>query len=169
MPYAQIHYPFENKERFEERFPADFIAEGLDQTRGWFYTLMRAVAPRSSTTPAFENVIVNGMVLGRGRQEDVEAPEELSGPDLVFNPFGSDALRWYMVSGQLLVGGDIEVAKDGAAIAHVSGWSSCRSGTRSTSSACTRTRTASRRRSRRIRRRFSTGTSWRRRVSSWNR
>ena len=62
MPYAQAHYPFENKEHFESHFPADFIAEGLDQTRGWFYTLMvlsRALFDR----PAFRNVVVNGLVL----------------------------------------------------------------------------------------------------------
>ena len=62
MPYAQLHYPFENKERFEKGFPAHFIAEGLDQTRGWFYTLM-VLSTCLFDKPAFTNLIVNGMVL----------------------------------------------------------------------------------------------------------
>ena len=62
MPYAQCHYPFENKEKFEASFPADFIAEGLDQTRGWFYTLM-VLSTHLFDKPAFQNLIVNGLVL----------------------------------------------------------------------------------------------------------
>ena len=62
MPYAQQHYPFENKEVFERGFPADFIAEGLDQTRGWFYTLM-VISTALFDKPAFKNLIVNGLVL----------------------------------------------------------------------------------------------------------
>ena len=62
MPYAQQHYPFENKEKFENGFPADFIAEGLDQTRGWFYTLM-VISTALFDKPAFKNLIVNGLVL----------------------------------------------------------------------------------------------------------
>ena len=61
MPYAQLHYPFENKDIFENGFPADFIAEGLDQTRGWFYTLM-VLSTALQGKPAFKNVIVNGLV-----------------------------------------------------------------------------------------------------------
>ena len=62
MPYAQLHYPFENKEKFEKNFPADFIAEGLDQTRGWFYTLT-VLGAALFDKPAFKNLIVNGLVL----------------------------------------------------------------------------------------------------------
>ena len=62
MPYAQLHYPFENQEYFERGFPADFIAEGLDQTRGWFYTLM-VISTGLFGKPAFKNLIVNGLVL----------------------------------------------------------------------------------------------------------
>ena len=62
MPYAQNHYPFENKESFEANFPSDFIAEGLDQTRGWFYTLM-VLSTALFDKPAFKNVVVNGLVL----------------------------------------------------------------------------------------------------------
>ncbi len=60
MPYAQLHYPFENRKRFEDNFPADFIAEGLDQTRGWFYTLT-VLSSALFKKPAFKNVIVNGI------------------------------------------------------------------------------------------------------------
>ncbi len=62
MPYAQQHYPFENKDKFEKNFPADFIAEGLDQTRGWFYTLL-VLSTHLFDRPPFKNLIVNGLVL----------------------------------------------------------------------------------------------------------
>ena len=68
MPYAQQHYPFENKETFEASFPADFIAEGLDQTRGWFYTLT-VLAAALFDKPAFKNLICNGLVLAEVRQQ----------------------------------------------------------------------------------------------------
>jgi len=62
MPYAQVHYPFENKKQFEENFPADFIAEGIDQTRGWFYTLL-VLSTALFGKPPFKNLVCNGMVL----------------------------------------------------------------------------------------------------------
>ena len=77
MPYAQIHYPFENAEQFSRVFPADFIAEGLDQTRGWFYTLA-VVAAALFDKPAFYNVVVNGMVLAEDGKEDEQTAQELS-------------------------------------------------------------------------------------------
>ena len=80
MPYAQLHYPFENKQEFEDNFPAQFIAEGLDQTRGWFYTL-HVLASILFDKPAFENVIVNGIFAGGGWREALEAKAELSGPE----------------------------------------------------------------------------------------
>lgn len=64
MPYAQVHYPFESKREFEDAFPADFIAEGIDQTRGWFYTLL-VLATALFGQPPFKNVIVNGLILAR--------------------------------------------------------------------------------------------------------
>ncbi len=76
MPYAQLHYPFENQSVFNAGFPAEFIAEGLDQTRGWFYTLT-VLSAALFKKPAFRNVIVNGMVDGRRRQKDVEAAAQL--------------------------------------------------------------------------------------------
>ena len=77
MPYAQIHYPFENKESFSRVFPADFIAEGLDQTRGWFYTLV-VVASALFDKPAFHNVVRQRTGAGRRRQEDEQTAQELS-------------------------------------------------------------------------------------------
>jgi isoleucyl-tRNA synthetase len=71
MPYAQLHYPFENKEVFEAGFPAEFIAEGLDQTRGWFYTLT-VLSAALYDKPAFRNVIVNGMVMAEDGKKNVE-------------------------------------------------------------------------------------------------
>ena len=73
MPYAQAHYPFENKEHFEAHFPADFIAEGLDQTRGWFYTLM-VLSTALFDQPAFRNVVVNGLVLAEDGQKMTKRP-----------------------------------------------------------------------------------------------
>ena len=75
MPYAQQHYPFENSATFKENFPADFIAEGLDQTRGWFYTLM-VLSTALFDRPAFKNLICNGLVLAADGK-DVKIPQEL--------------------------------------------------------------------------------------------
>jgi len=116
MPFAQLHYPFENKERFEAHFPGDFIVEYIAQTRGWFYTLMVMGTALFDRAP-FRNCMCHGVVLAEGGQKMSKRLQNYPDPISVFNQFGSDALRWYMVSGQLLVGGDIEVAKDGAAIA----------------------------------------------------
>jgi len=116
MPFAQLHYPFENKERFEAHFPGDFIVEYIAQTRGWFYTLMVMGTALFDRAP-FRNCMCHGVVLAEGGQKMSKRLQNYPDPLDVFNQFGSDALRWYMVSGQLLVGGDIEVAKDGAAIA----------------------------------------------------
>jgi isoleucyl-tRNA synthetase len=79
MPYAQLHYPFENKEVFEAGFPAEFIAEGLDQTRGWFYTLT-VLAAALHDKPAFRNVIVNGMVMAEDGKKNVKKPAQLHAP-----------------------------------------------------------------------------------------
>ena len=76
MPYAQLHYPFENHDVFKSGFPAEFIAEGLDQTRGWFYTLT-VLAAAIFDKPAFNNVIVNGLVLAEERQKNVEVIAKL--------------------------------------------------------------------------------------------
>jgi len=97
MPYAQQHYPFENKERFEKGFPADFIAEGLDQTRGWFYTLM-VLATALFDKPAFKNLIVNGLVLAGDGKKMSKRLKNYPDPNLVINKYGADALRLYLIN-----------------------------------------------------------------------
>lgn len=96
MPYAQSHYPFENKQRFEEHFPADFIAEGLDQTRGWFYTLM-VLSTALFDKPAFKNVIVNGLVLAEDGRKMSKRLKNYPDPVAMLNTYGADALRLYMI------------------------------------------------------------------------
>ncbi len=97
MPYAQWHYPFENKELFEKAFPADFIAEGVDQTRGWFYTL-HAIASMISDKPAYKNVVSNGLVLDKDGQKMSKRLGNAIDPFTTISQYGADALRWYMVS-----------------------------------------------------------------------
>ena len=97
MPYGQAHYPFENKEEFEKNFPADFIAEGLDQTRGWFYTLL-VLSTAMFGRPAFRNVIVNGIVLAEDGRKMSKSLRNYPPPDEVMNKHGADALRLYLLS-----------------------------------------------------------------------
>ena len=97
MPYGQKHYPFENKEKFEEGFPADFIAEGLDQTRGWFYTLM-VIATALFDKPAFKNLIVNGLVLAEDGKKMSKRLKNYPDPSLIVNKYGADALRVYLIN-----------------------------------------------------------------------
>lgn len=106
MPYASWHYPFENKERVEKIFPADFIAEGLDQTRGWFYTLhvlataltLNGGLGKNHSVPAFKNVIVNGLVLAEDGKKLSKKLRNYTEPELVFEKFGADALRYFLLS-----------------------------------------------------------------------
>lgn len=98
MPYAQIHYPFENAQGFtENRFPADFIAEGLDQTRGWFYTLM-VLSTALFDKPAFKNLIVNGLVLAEDGKKMSKRLKNYPDPMDVVNRYGADALRLYLIN-----------------------------------------------------------------------
>lgn len=97
MPYAQQHYPFENKEKFEGGFPADFIAEGLDQTRGWFYTLM-VLSTALFDKPAFKNLIVNGLVLAGDGKKMSKRLKNYPDPMLVISKYGADALRMYLMN-----------------------------------------------------------------------
>lgn len=98
MPYAQVHYPFENKEKFEQsQFPADFIAEGLDQTRGWFYTLM-VISTALFDKPAFKNLIVNGLVLAEDGRKMSKRLKNYPDPMDVVNSNGADALRLYLIN-----------------------------------------------------------------------
>jgi len=97
MPYAQVHYPFEAKEGFEEVYPADFIAEGVDQTRGWFYTL-HAIATMLFDSVAFKNIISNGLVLDKNGNKMSKRLGNAVDPFEVLRKYGADATRWYMIS-----------------------------------------------------------------------
>jgi len=99
MPYAQIHYPFENKEAFDARkvYPADFIAEGVDQTRGWFFTL-HAIATMIFDSVAFKNVVSNGLVLDKNGNKMSKRLGNAVDPFATIRQYGSDPLRWYMIT-----------------------------------------------------------------------
>lgn len=97
MPYAQWHYPFENKEIFDANYPADFIAEGVDQTRGWFFTL-HAIAVMLKKSVAFKNVIANGLVLDKNGAKMSKRLGNAVDPFMTINEHGPDATRWYMIS-----------------------------------------------------------------------
>ena len=96
MPYAQVHYPFENRENFSKMFPADFIAEGVDQTRGWFFTL-HAIATMISNSVAFKNIISNGLVLDKNGNKMSKRLGNAVDPFSTIEEYGSDPLRWYML------------------------------------------------------------------------
>jgi len=99
MPYAQWHYPFENKDKIDENkdFPADFIAEGVDQTRGWFYTL-HAISTLVFDKVAYKNVVSNGLVLDKNGQKMSKRLGNATDPFETLNEYGPDATRWYMIS-----------------------------------------------------------------------
>lgn len=112
MPYAQLHYPFENKERFEKIFPADFIAEGLDQTRGWFYTLS-VLSAALFQKPAFRNVVVNGLVLAEDGRKMSKRWKNYTPPDDLMGEFGADSVRLYMLNSAILRGEDLRFSNEG--------------------------------------------------------
>ncbi len=97
MPYAQWHYPFENEDKFEQAFPADFIAEGVDQTRGWFYTL-HAIATMAFDQVAYRNVVSNGLVLDKNGVKMSKRLGNAVEPFETLAKYGADATRWYMIS-----------------------------------------------------------------------
>ncbi len=97
MPYAQLHYPFENKEVFEKNFPADFIAEGVDQTRGWFFTL-HAIATMLFDSVAYKTVVSNGLVLDKNGNKMSKRLGNAVDPFETLNTYGPDATRWYMIT-----------------------------------------------------------------------
>ncbi|MEM9405314.1 MAG: isoleucine--tRNA ligase, partial [Acidobacteriota bacterium] len=103
MPYAQLHYPFENEDVFEAGFPAEFIAEGLDQTRGWFYTLT-VLAAALYDKPAFQNCIVNGMVMAEDGKKMSKRLRNYTPPDDLMEEFGADSLRLYLINSGLMKG-----------------------------------------------------------------
>ena len=97
MPYAQLHYPFENKDIFEKNYPADFIAEGVDQTRGWFFTL-HAISTMLFDSVAYKNVISNGLVLDKNGNKMSKRLGNAVDPFITIAKYGADATRWYMIS-----------------------------------------------------------------------
>jgi isoleucyl-tRNA synthetase len=112
MPYATMHYPFENKELFEKSFPAQCIAEGLDQTRGWFYTLM-VLSTALFDQPAFENVIVSGIVMAADGKKMSKRLKNYTAPDELMSHYGADALRLYLISSNLVKGEEMKFSDEG--------------------------------------------------------
>jgi len=115
MPYAQVHYPFENKQWFEENFPADFITEYVAQTRGWFYTLMVLSTALFDRIP-FKNVICHGTILDENSQKLSKRLKNYPDPIEIFDKIGSDSMRFYMVSQPVMRGQELKVDKEGKAI-----------------------------------------------------
>lgn len=111
MPYGQAHYPFENKDWFENHFPADFIVEYTAQTRGWFYTLM-VLSTALFDRPPFWNCICHGVVLDEKGQKLSKRLNNYADPKEIFALYGSDALRWLMVSSPVLRGGELLIDKE---------------------------------------------------------
>ncbi|MDR3132014.1 MAG: isoleucine--tRNA ligase [Rickettsiales bacterium] len=118
MPFAQVHYPFENKEWFENNFPADFITEYIAQTRGWFYTLFVLSTALFDSEP-FKNCICHGVVLDVKGQKLSKRLNNYADPMEVFDKYGSDALRFLMLSGSIVCGGNLLLDKEGNSIRDV--------------------------------------------------
>jgi isoleucyl-tRNA synthetase len=112
MPYAQLHYPFENQDVFKNGFPAEFIAEGLDQTRGWFYTLT-VLSAALFDKPAFKNVIVNGMVLAADGKKMSKRLRNYTAPDELIELHGADALRLFLINSGLVKAEELRFTDDG--------------------------------------------------------
>ncbi|KAL1007813.1 hypothetical protein UPYG_G00091930 [Umbra pygmaea] len=112
MPYAQVHYPFENRKEFEDTFPADFIAEGIDQTRGWFYTLL-VLSTALFGKPPFKNVIVNGLVLASDGQKMSKRKKNYPDPGLVVQSYGADALRLYLINSPVVRAENLRFKEEG--------------------------------------------------------
>ena len=110
MPFAQVHYPFENREWFESHFPGDFIVEYIGQTRGWFYTL-HVLSTALFDKPAFETCVVHGVLLGDDGQKLSKRLQNYPDPVDVFDSIGSDAMRWSLLSSAAVRGGDMVAAK----------------------------------------------------------
>jgi len=112
MPYAQNHYPFENRSLFEQGFPADFIGEGLDQTRGWFYTLT-ILSTALFNGPAFRNVVVNGIVLAQDGSKMSKRLRNYPDPGVVIGKYGADAIRLYMMHSPAVKADDLCFSEHG--------------------------------------------------------
>jgi isoleucyl-tRNA synthetase len=112
MPFAQVHYPFENRDWFDTHNPADYIVEYIGQTRGWFYT-MHVLATALFDRPAFKNVISHGIVLGNDGQKMSKSLRNYPDVNEVFERDGSDAMRWFLMSSPVLRGGNLIVTEEG--------------------------------------------------------
>jgi isoleucyl-tRNA synthetase len=112
MPYAQMHYPFENEKKFNENFPAEFIAEGVDQTRAWFYYL-HAIANGIKNSHAFKNVIVNGIVLAEDGKKMSKKLNNYPDPMFVFDKYGADALRYYLLTSPVMIAENLNFSEKG--------------------------------------------------------
>ncbi len=112
MPYGQEHYPFANKERFEKNFPANFIAEGLDQTRGWFYTMM-VLATALFGREAAQNIIVNGIVMAEDGQKMSKRLKNYPDPAEIFEKYSVDAMRYYLLASPVLVAENLNFSEEG--------------------------------------------------------
>ncbi|HUO46412.1 MAG TPA: isoleucine--tRNA ligase [Acidimicrobiia bacterium] len=112
MPYGQLHYPFENQARFEATFPARFIAEGLDQTRGWFYTL-HVLAAALFDGPAFQNCVVNGLILAEDGRKMSKSLKNYPDPEEIFHEAGADALRAFLINSPVLRAEPVRFSREG--------------------------------------------------------
>jgi isoleucyl-tRNA synthetase len=112
MPFAQVHYPFENREWFDNHYPGDFIVEYIGQTRGWFYTL-HVLATALFDKPSFLSCISHGIVLGDDGAKMSKSLRNYPDPMAVFDSHGADAMRWYLLSSPILRGGDFSVTEQG--------------------------------------------------------
>ena len=112
MPYAQSHYPFENKKQFEDNFPANFIAEGVDQTRGWFYTLL-VLSTLLFGKPPFKNLICNGLVLASDGQKMSKRKKNYPDPMEVVRKYGADALRLYLINSPVVRAENLRFREEG--------------------------------------------------------
>ncbi|AWB86656.1 isoleucine--tRNA ligase [Mycetocola zhujimingii] len=112
MPFAQVHYPFENREWFDSHNPADFIVEYIGQTRGWFYTL-HVLSTALFDRPAYKNVLSHGIVLGSDGQKMSKSLRNYPDVNEVFDRDGSDAMRWFLMSSSVLRGGNLIVTEEG--------------------------------------------------------
>jgi isoleucyl-tRNA synthetase len=112
MPFAQVHYPFENQEWFDQHYPGDFIVEYIGQTRGWFYTL-HVLATALFDRPAFSICVSHGIVLGDDGAKMSKSLRNYPDPMNVFDTYGADAMRWYLLSSSILRGSDFAVTEEG--------------------------------------------------------
>ncbi len=116
MPEGQIHYPFEKKEWFEKHFPADFIIEAIDQTRGWFYTL-HVLGTALHHKPAFKSCLCTGLIMAEGGVKLSKKLKNYPDPNIILNTMGSDALRWFLISSPVIKGGNVALDQEGKEVA----------------------------------------------------